>query len=66
MNPTELRRLLERRLTEILARGATIEIYDGDRLVFREVVDRAFRLDVRGHDKVSGRGHGEVSTPHVT
>src|SRR6266511_5345398 len=45
---TELRRLLARRLPELLAAGAVIEVYDGARLIFREVVARAFRLEPGG------------------
>ncbi len=48
MTHAELRRLLARRLPELLAAGAAIEVYEGDRVVFREVVDRAFRLEDGG------------------
>ena len=48
MTRTELRRLLARRVPELLAAGAAIEVYEGDRVVFREVVDRAFRLEPGG------------------
>ena len=48
MTRAELRQLLECRLPELLASGATIEVYEGDRLVFREVIDRAFRLELAG------------------
>jgi hypothetical protein len=48
MTPVELRQLLERRLPGLLAAGATIEIYEGNRQVFREVVGRAFRLEAGG------------------
>jgi hypothetical protein len=41
---TEVRRLLRRRLPELLRAGARVEVYEGDRVVFSEVVDRAFRL----------------------
>src|SRR6266542_3563592 len=48
MTYAKLRRLLQRRLPELLAAGAAIEVYESDRLVFREVVDRAFRLEPGG------------------
>ena len=48
MTRAELRQLLERRLHALLSAGAAIEVYEGDRLVFREVVDRAFRLEPGG------------------
>ncbi|HYT80991.1 MAG TPA: hypothetical protein VEQ37_17375 [Actinomycetota bacterium] len=48
MTRAELRQLLQRRLLELLAGGATIEVYEADRVVFREVVDRAFRLELSG------------------
>lgn len=46
----KLRRFLERRLPGLLAEGAAIEIYEGDRLVFREVLDGAFRLESGGQE----------------
>ncbi len=48
MTRAELRQLLKRRLPELLTAGATIEVYEDDGLVFREVVDRAFRLEPGG------------------
>ena len=45
-----LRRFLERRLPGILAEGAAIEIYEGGQVVFREVLDRAFRLESGGEE----------------
>ncbi len=48
MTYAKLRRILQRRLPELLAAGAAIEVYESDRLVFREVVDRAFRLEPGG------------------
>jgi hypothetical protein len=48
MTYTELGRLLRRRLPELLLAGAAVEVYEGDRVVFREVVDRAFRLEAGG------------------
>jgi hypothetical protein len=48
MTRAELRQLLERRLSKLLAAGVTIEIHEGDRLLFREVVDRSFRLELSG------------------
>jgi len=46
----KLRRFLERSLPGVLAEGAAIEIYEGDRLVFREVLDRAFRMEGAGEE----------------
>jgi hypothetical protein len=48
MTYAQLRRPLGRRLPELLGVGAAIEVYEGDRPVFREVVDRAFRLERGG------------------
>lgn len=45
-----LRRFLKRRLPGILEVGAAIEIYEGEQLVFREVLDRAFRLESGGEE----------------
>src|SRR6266542_618987 len=48
MTYAELRQLLQRRLPKLLREGAVVEVYEGDRLVIREVVDRAFRLESGG------------------
>ena len=48
MTHAELRRLFQRRLPELLAAGAVVEVYEAKRLVFREVVDRTFRLESGG------------------
>ena len=48
MTNVELRRLLQWRLPQLLGAGAAVEVYEGDRLVFREVVNRAFRLEPGG------------------
>lgn len=45
-----LRRFLKRMLPGILEAGAAIEIYEGEELVFREVLDRAFRLESAGEE----------------
>jgi hypothetical protein len=54
MTRTELRQLLERRLSELLAAGAAIEVYEGDRRLFRDVVDCAFRLEPGGEQAAFG------------
>jgi hypothetical protein len=58
-----LRQLLERRLPELLAAGAAVEVYEGDRLVFQEVVDRAFRLEPGGEQAVLALWFRPVGEP---
>ena len=58
-----LRQLLERRLPELLAAGARIEVYEGDRLVFQEIVDRAFRLELRGEEATLALWFRPLSEP---
>src|SRR6266540_7381635 len=58
-----LRQLLERRLPELLAAGARIEVYEGGRLVFQEIVDRAFRLELRGGEATLALWFRPLSEP---
>jgi hypothetical protein len=48
MTRAEVTRVLRRRLPEIFRSGARIDVYEDDRVVFREIVDRSFRIESGG------------------